>query len=42
MFDLFGASHQIFHVLILLAVVSHFISLLIAFDYKYSMQQKIL
>lgn len=37
-FDLFGTSHQIFHVLILAAICSHLYGLLIAFDYKYSIQ----
>lgn len=33
--DICGSSHQIFHVLIVLAVASHFIGLLQAFDYRH-------
>ena len=32
-FDIWGSSHQIFHVLILLAAMSHLIGLLIALHY---------
>lgn len=32
-FDIWGSSHQIFHVLIILAAMAHLIGLLKAFDY---------
>lgn len=32
-FDIWGSSHQIFHVLVLLAAASHLVGLLKAFDY---------
>lgn len=35
-FDIWGASHQIFHVLVLLAAVAHLVGLLKAFDNKHS------
>ncbi|EMC92723.1 hypothetical protein BAUCODRAFT_37623 [Baudoinia panamericana UAMH 10762] len=35
-FDLFGHSHQIFHVLVLLAAATHLVGLLKAFDYEHS------
>lgn len=35
-FDILGSSHQIFHVLVVLAAVSHFTGLLRAFDYRHS------
>ncbi|KAG9845610.1 hemolysin-III channel protein Izh2, partial [Aureobasidium melanogenum] len=35
-FDIWGSSHQIFHVLVLLAAASHFIGLVKAFDYEHS------
>jgi len=34
-FDTLGSSHQIFHVLIVLAVLSHLKGLLKAFDYRH-------
>ncbi|KAB8226990.1 hemolysin III family protein [Aspergillus alliaceus] len=34
-FDIFGSSHQIFHVLVVLATVVHLIGILFAFDYNY-------
>jgi adiponectin receptor len=34
-FDIFGSSHQIFHVFVVLAAVAHFIGILTAFDYNY-------
>lgn len=34
-FDIFGSSHQIFHVLVLLAAASHFVGLLNAFDHEH-------
>ncbi|ORY87980.1 putative membrane protein [Protomyces lactucae-debilis] len=38
-FDILGASHQIFHVFVVLAGVSHFIGLLKAFDYRHGVLQ---
>lgn len=35
-FDIWGASHQIFHVLVLVAAMAHLIGLLKAFDYRHS------
>ncbi|KAI5308435.1 hypothetical protein KEM55_005713 [Ascosphaera atra] len=35
-FDLFGSSHQIFHVLVVAAALSHLTGLLTAFDYRHS------
>lgn len=35
-FDIWGSSHQIFHVLVVLAAVSHLIGLLQAFDYEHA------
>ena len=35
-FDIWGSSHQIFHVLVVLAAASHFVGLVIAFDYSHS------
>lgn len=35
-FDLFGSSHQIFHVLVVLAAISHLFGLIKAFDYHHS------
>ncbi|KAL2028412.1 hypothetical protein VTO58DRAFT_109442 [Aureobasidium pullulans] len=35
-FDIWGSSHQIFHVLVLLAAASHFIGLVKSFDYEHS------
>ncbi|KAI4729535.1 HlyIII-domain-containing protein [Aureobasidium sp. EXF-10728] len=35
-FDIWGSSHQIFHVLVLLAAASHFVGLVKAFDYEHS------
>ena len=34
-FDVVGSSHQIFHVLVVLAAVSHLVGLIIAFDYRH-------
>lgn len=34
-FDMIGSSHQIFHVLVVLAAVSHLIGLVVAFDYRH-------
>ncbi|KAI5866418.1 hemolysin-III related-domain-containing protein [Durotheca rogersii] len=35
-FDIWGSSHQLFHILILLAAVSHFNGMVKAFDYHHS------
>jgi adiponectin receptor len=35
-FDIWGSSHQIFHVLVVLAAASHLIGLVKAFDYEHS------
>ena len=35
-FDIWGSSHQIFHVLVLLAAASHLIGLVKAFDYEHN------
>lgn len=34
-FDIFGSSHQILHLLVVLATVIHFIGMLLAFDYNF-------
>ncbi|KAI1112511.1 mPR-like GPCR protein [Nemania sp. NC0429] len=39
MFDMFGSSHQIFHVLVVIATVVHLIGVLNAFDYNYHNRQ---
>ncbi|ORY63985.1 mPR-typeG-protein-coupled receptor [Pseudomassariella vexata] len=38
-FDLYGSSHQIFHVLVVLATVTHLVGVLSAFDYNYINRQ---
>lgn len=35
-FDIYGSSHQIFHVLVVLATVTQLVGLLEAFDYNYN------
>jgi adiponectin receptor len=35
-FDIWGSSHQIFHVLVLLAATTNFFGLVKAFDYEHS------
>ncbi|KAH9877118.1 hypothetical protein IAQ61_002481 [Plenodomus lingam] len=35
-FDIWGSSHQIFHVLVVLAAASHLVGLIKAFDYEHS------
>jgi adiponectin receptor len=35
-YDIWGSSHQIFHVLVVLAATSHLVGLLKAFDYEHS------
>lgn len=34
-FDVVGNSHQIFHVLVVLAAASHLVGLITAFDYRH-------
>jgi adiponectin receptor len=34
-FDIVGCSHQIFHILVVLATAVHLIGILSAFDYNY-------
>ncbi|KAI1260318.1 mPR-like GPCR protein [Xylariaceae sp. FL1019] len=38
-FDIFGSSHQIFHVLVVIAAVVHVVGVLEAFDYNYHNRQ---
>lgn len=35
-FDIFGCSHQIFHLLVVLATVIHMVAILSAYDYNYT------
>ena len=35
-FDVWGSSHQIFHVMVVLAAVSHFVGLLKAFEHAHT------
>lgn len=35
-FDIWGSSHQIFHVLVVLAATSHLVGMIKAFDYEHS------
>jgi adiponectin receptor len=35
-YDIWGSSHQIFHVLVVLAAASHLVGLVMAFDYEHS------
>jgi adiponectin receptor len=35
-FDIWGSSHQIFHVLVVLAAMSHLVGLVKAFDHEHS------
>lgn len=36
-YDMFGSSHQIFHVMVVLAAASHLTGLLRAFDYRHGL-----
>ena len=36
-YDLIGSSHQIFHVFVVLAAISHLTGLLKAFDYRHGL-----
>ena len=40
-FDIWGSSHQIFHVLVVLAAISHLVGLVRAFDYEHSQRDGI-
>lgn len=40
-FDLYGSSHQIFHVLVLLGAGAHLIGIVQAFDYNHGLQTRI-
>ena len=41
-FDIFGCSHQIFHVLVVLATAIQLIGILAAFDYNYNHRKCVL
>ncbi|KAK5016827.1 hypothetical protein LTR16_003060 [Cryomyces antarcticus] len=41
-FDIYGSSHQIFHVLVVLAAAAHLVGLLKAFDYEHQHRQNIM
>lgn len=41
-FDIWGSSHQIFHVLVLMAAAAHLVGLLKAFDYEHSYRKTIM
>lgn len=41
-FDLWGSSHQIFHVLVVLAAAVHLVGLLKAFDYEHSYRRSVM
>ncbi|KAK4542148.1 hypothetical protein LTR36_006995 [Oleoguttula mirabilis] len=41
-FDIWGSSHQIFHVLVVLAAAAHFVGLLKAFDYEHTYRTSLL
>lgn len=41
-FDIVGNSHQIFHVLVLLAAAAHLVGLLKAFDYEHSYRSSVM
>jgi adiponectin receptor len=34
-FDMYGSSHQLFHVLVVIATVLHLVGMLETFDYNY-------
>jgi len=38
-FDVWGSSHQIFHVLVVLAAASHLMGLVVAFDYEHGVRR---
>ena len=40
-YDKFGASHQIFHIFVVLAAASHLVGLLKAFDYRHGISGSI-
>lgn len=37
-YDIWGNSHQIFHVLVVVAASSHLIGLVVAFDYRHGFE----
>lgn len=37
-FDIWGSSHQIFHILVVLAAASHLVGLMKAFDYEHGLR----
>lgn len=39
LFDIWGSSHQIFHILVVIATIVHLIGVLTAFDYNYEHRQ---
>ncbi|GAB7346544.1 hypothetical protein MBLNU457_5223t1 [Dothideomycetes sp. NU457] len=39
-FDVWGSSHQIFHVLVLMAAAAHFVGLIKAFDYEHGLRSE--
>lgn len=39
-FDIWGSSHQIFHVLVLMAAAAHFVGLIKAFDYEHGLRSE--
>lgn len=41
-FDIWGSSHQIFHVLVVLAAATHLVGLLKAFDYEHSFRSGVI
>jgi adiponectin receptor len=41
-FDIWGSSHQIFHILVVLAAAAHLVGLMKAFDFEHSYRAKIL
>ncbi|KAK8192761.1 hypothetical protein M8818_007933 [Zalaria obscura] len=41
-FDIWGSSHQIFHVLVVLAAAAHLVGLLKAYDYEHSYRQTVM
>ncbi|KAK4570356.1 hypothetical protein LTR86_002436 [Recurvomyces mirabilis] len=41
-FDIFGSSHQIFHILVVLAAAAHLVGLLKAFDYEHAYRSSVM
>lgn len=40
-FDIWGSSHQLFHILVVLAATAHLVGLVKAFDYEHSQRDGI-